>query len=321
MKVNGLQPLRIQTAKFLIASRIDLYFWMIEYIECFQNRSAKKINYAAICASPATRCIYERGLQRSCRLLGRANFHVVKAAASLIMLHDRLRWPTLILQVCTLPVFSPVLSLAQGPSRPTSAASNPTLEGGRIFSARCAGCHGLDGRGAERGPDIASRAEIQHLPDKALLSIVREGVAGTGMPAFRSLGTSGIHAVVGHLRTLQGRGPAAALPGNPDNGKALFFGKSGCTQCHMANGEGGFIAADLSNYASTRSAIEIRNAITDPNKNLDPRERTVVVTTADGVTQTGIARNEEQLHFAAPDHGWRVPFLYEGRIAKHRASI
>jgi putative heme-binding domain-containing protein len=61
----------------------------------------------------------------------------------------------------------------------------------------------------------------------------------------------------------------------------------------MAGGEGGFIASDLSSYARTPSADDIRNAITDPNRNLDPRKRTVVVTTADGQTLTGIARNED----------------------------
>jgi len=53
------------------------------------------------------------------------------------------------------------------------------------------------------------------------------------------------------------------------------------------------MGSDLSNYTSTRSADEIRIAITDPNKNLDPRKRTVVVVTADGATLTGIARNED----------------------------
>ncbi len=113
------------------------------------------------------------------------------------------------------------------------------------------------------------------------------------MPSFRSLGASGIQAVVGHLRNLQGRGPAAELPGNPEHGKTLFFGKPACSQCHMVNGEGGFIGSDLSSYASTQSADEIRSVITDPNKNLDPRKRTVIVTTTDGKTQIGIARNED----------------------------
>jgi len=182
-------------------------------------------------------------------------------------------------------------------------AGRSSTEGTRIFARRCAGCHGLDGRGAERGPDIANRAEIQRLSDTALLRIVRDGVQGTGMPSFHSLGDIGIQAVVAHVRHLQGNDLAAKLPGNPEHGKHLFFGEASCSQCHMVHGEGGFLGADLSNYASTQSAVETRSAITDPNKNLALRNRTVVVTTADGKKQTGIARNEDNftLQLQTPD--------------------
>ena len=71
----------------------------------------------------------------------------------------------------------------------------------------------------------------------------------------------------------------------------------------MAKGEGGFIASDLSSYASTPSADDIRDAITDPNRNLDPRKRPVAVTTADGKTLTGVVRNEDNfsLQLQTPD--------------------
>jgi len=202
------------------------------------------------------------------------------------------RLPMLFLLAYALLAFPPAQLAQQSPTS-KSAGNSGALAGTRIFSTRCAACHGRDGRGAERGPNIATRPEIQHLSDKALLRIVQEGVPGTGMPSFGSRGASGIQAVVGHLRTLQGRGPAVELPGNPNRGKALFFGNPGCSQCHMTNGEGGFIGSDLSSYSTTQSVDEIRSAITDPNKNLDPRKRTVIVTTADGKTQTGIARNED----------------------------
>jgi putative heme-binding domain-containing protein len=61
----------------------------------------------------------------------------------------------------------------------------------------------------------------------------------------------------------------------------------------MVNGEGGFLGSDLTSYASRLPADEIRSAIADPNRNLDPRRQTVVVTFADGTTNTGIARNED----------------------------
>jgi len=174
-----------------------------------------------------------------------------------------------------------------------SSGDKNITEGKQIFTTTCAACHGLDGGGGERGPDISHRREVQRLSDRALLQIVREGVPGTRMPAFGSLGAASTQSVVRYLRSLQGQTAAATLSGNPDNGKVLFFGKAGCSQCHMANGQGGFMGSDLSSFGSTQSPAEIRSAITDPNRNLDPRKRTVIVTTADGQSLTGMARNED----------------------------
>ena len=131
--------------------------------------------------------------------------------------------------------------------------------GKQIFATTCAACHGLDGGGGERGPDISRRREVQRLPDKALLQIVREGVPATGMPAFGSLGAARIQAVVRYLRSLQGQTGAATVSGDAKRGRDFFFGPSGCSQCHMVKGEGGFIGADLSSYANTRSADEHPN--------------------------------------------------------------
>src|SRR6185437_14290575 len=111
--------------------------------------------------------------------------------------------------------------------------------------------------------------------------IIRGGVPGTGMPAFRSLSDDQVKAVVRYLRSLQGQGATSEVSGDPKHGRAIFFG------------EGGLIASDLSSYASTPSADDIRDAITDPNRNLDPRKRPVAVTTADGKTLTGVVRNED----------------------------
>src|ERR1700681_1733531 len=127
---------------------------------------------------------------------------------------------------------------AQGPK---AAGSDKANAGKQIFATTCAACHGLDGRGGERGPDISRRQEVQRLSDKALLQVVREGVPATAMPAFGSLGVARIQAVVRYLRSLQGPTAAADLSGDPKHGKALFFGQSGCSQCHMEKGEGGSI--------------------------------------------------------------------------------
>jgi cytochrome c oxidase cbb3-type subunit III len=181
----------------------------------------------------------------------------------------------------------------RGQQTDRASGSRNDAAGKQIFASTCAACHGLDGRGGERGPDISRRREVQRLPDQALLQIVREGIPATGMPAFRSLGGQRIQAVVHYLRNLQGQTGVVDPPGDPKRGKALFFGQPGCSGCHMVKGEGGFIGSDLSSYAGTQSAADIRSAITDPNRNLDSRKRIVVVTTPDGQTLTGAVRNED----------------------------
>jgi cytochrome c oxidase cbb3-type subunit 3 len=190
-------------------------------------------------------------------------------------------------------IFPPVRSHGQQSDAQRASANGNAVEGQRVFATACAACHGLDARGGERGPDIVNRKEVQQMPDEALLRIVRDGKPGTGMPAFRSLGIAQTQAVVLHLRSLQGRATAEPVPGDPERGRGLFFGKAECSKCHMAHGEGGFIGSDLSSYARSKSADDIRSAVTDPDKNLDPRKRPVTVTTMNGRTQTGMARNED----------------------------
>jgi cytochrome c oxidase cbb3-type subunit III len=179
------------------------------------------------------------------------------------------------------------------PANKNQAGHSSAEDGRKAFESICASCHGLDGRGGERGPNIATRAAVQQLSDEETRHVLRSGIPAAGMPAFSALGAPKIKAVMDYLRILQGGGKAASISGDAQRGKLLFSGKGGCAKCHMINGAGGFIGADLSSYASNGSAEEIRAAIVDPNKDLDPRERTVLVTTREGRQFTGVARNED----------------------------
>ena len=200
-------------------------------------------------------------------------------------------------------IFPPIRSHGQQSGAQPASLNGNAVEGQRVFATTCAACHGLDARGGERGPDIVNRKEVQQMPDEALLRIVEDGKPGTGMPAFRSLGIAQTQAVVLHLRSLQGRAMAEPLPGDPERGRGLFFGKAECSKCHMAHGEGGFIGSDLSGYARGNPADDIRSAITNPDKNLDPRKRLVTVTTMNGRTQTGMARNEDNFSLQLQSSG------------------
>jgi len=196
-------------------------------------------------------------------------------------------------------LFSPSVRLVQSKEKPVSPGPG-RLPGSQLFAANCSGCHGLDGRGTQRAPDIANDGKLQRASDSEIVKIVREGISGAGMPAFRGLGDANIRALVRQLRALQGIDLQSPLPGSPEAGKSLFFGKASCSNCHMANGIGGFLGPDLSTYARSKSGTAIRDALTNPSSG---RGKAVTITTEDGAQFDGIVRNEDNfsLQLQTPD--------------------
>jgi cytochrome c oxidase cbb3-type subunit III len=168
-----------------------------------------------------------------------------------------------------------------------------SVRGEQTFASTCAGCHGLDGRGSERAPNIAERAHVQRLSDAQISLIIENGVPGTGMPGFHSLERSDVQAIIAYLHILQGKKKALELPGDPDRGKTVFFGKAGCSGCHMVAGKGGFIASDLSTYAGTHAVEQIRSAIVSRDPGTNQQARLVTATTRGGDRVVGRIRNED----------------------------
>src|SRR5437660_9520264 len=160
--------------------------------------------------------------------------------------------------------FLAMLSFAQQQKTRSHGDGTSRSNGQQVFASNCAGCHGLDGSGTQRAPNIVTSPQVQKRSAEEIHRIVSDGIAGTGMPAFRRLGEQEITAVTNYLRTLQGKNETSALPGNPQNGKTIFFAADGCAGCHMIAGSGGFIAPDLSTYAQTHSSDQIKSGITDP---------------------------------------------------------
>jgi len=194
--------------------------------------------------------------------------------------------------VTALPLIALLVLSTSAQSRHAKSSSS-SATGQQIFASACASCHGLDGRGGERAPNIAQAVAVQRLSDQELTRIVTEGVSGTGMPAFHSLGSVGISAVVKYLRVLQGRGAPSVVPGVATRGQTLFFGRAGCSSCHMVGGQGGFLASDLSGYGKSHNLDEIRQAIVKPGGDSAQHAKNAVVTTQDGSRLEGIVRNED----------------------------
>ena len=171
----------------------------------------------------------------------------------------------------------------------TSHAANDA--GRQTFARSCSGCHGLDGKGTQRAPSIAAGSRASQLAEGDLLRIVAKGVPERGMPAFEALGSDQMSAVVKYVRMLSGVAATTTLPGVPERGKKLFFGEGGCSQCHMMQGAGGFIAPDLSGYARGTTPKQVRTAITKPEG--VSRAQLASVATTDGQHYEGMIRNED----------------------------
>jgi len=165
--------------------------------------------------------------------------------------------------------------------------------GRQTFASTCAGCHGLDGRGSERAPSIATSAKMQHASDSDIAKIISNGVPGTGMPAFHTLTPTQVRDLVNYVRFLQGKQNARTLPGNSASGKTIFFGKGDCSNCHSVAGQGGFLGPDLTSYGLRLSTAEIRKAIVEPGRIVPHGYKAVQVTMRDGTQVEGVVRNED----------------------------
>ncbi len=230
-----------------------------------------------------------------------------------------------VLASSTLFLFTGLSMVAQG--------RNGANQGAQQFARNCAGCHGADGKGSDKAPAIATMPNVVAMSDADLMKIVHDGTAA-GMPPFAQLGDPAITAVVGYLRTLQGKtpagAPAAAVTGDANAGRALYFGKAQCSNCHMIEGEGGFIAADLTAYGQSRAANAIQQAIVNPDAvpagggrgggggfgGGGATARTVEVTTKSGQKLTGVVRSEDNMNLAMQTQDGRYHFLVRGDLAK-----
>jgi cytochrome c oxidase cbb3-type subunit III len=198
-------------------------------------------------------------------------------------------------------MFAPTSLHAQPAADAGPSTASPAISQGRaLFTTNCGACHGADGRGGDRGPDVATASEIQQLSDSDVMGIVQHGVPGMGMPAFGGLVPEKLKAIVDYLRLLQGKGRAVLLelPGDRHAGEWLFFGKAQCSSCHMVNGKGGFIASDLSLYGSHETAEQIRGVVTDPKSKLPARSNATTVVTRAGQRVTGIVRSKDNFSIA-----------------------
>ena len=201
------------------------------------------------------------------------------------------------------------------------AAAMPALaqtaeQGKAVYDRHCTACHGADGGAGERAPAIviSSATTLRGERSEAqILDIVRNGIPGTGMPAWKGrLAEADILAIGAYVHALRGTAIDNPLPGDAAHGREVFWGKGDCGSCHMLGGRGGVIGPDLSNIAVQRKAAAIGDALTKaehrvygdggvhlpaiPLMDYNP----VTVVTQDGRSIEGVMRNQD---------AWSVQFI------------
>lgn len=203
------------------------------------------------------------------------------------------------------------------------AQTSDTGPGAQRFMEYCAGCHGADGKGGDKAPPLISPSGLVNRSESDLFRIVHDGTR-RGMPPFAQIGDANIRAVLEFLKTLEpnaGSESASAqtpVAGDVDAGRALYFGKAQCSQCHLMQGKGGFIAGSLTNYGRNRTADEILQAITTPDSPLVPSSQLVTVTTKAGQKLTGVLRNEDNFNLDLQSEDGRYHLLARSDVADVR---
>src|SRR5262252_8875816 len=181
--------------------------------------------------------------------------------------------------------------------REQAAVSNPfagdkeaIAAGKTLYEESCQLCHGGDARGV-RGTTLAAGEFLHGSTDGQIFENIREGIAGTQMPAFDML-TNEIWQLVSYIRSLSETVSEEKIPGDPVAGERIFFGKGGCTACHQVNGRGSRVGPELSSIG--RWTVQaLRETILNPNQR-EGRERNVVIAkTRDGREIRGLRRNED----------------------------
>lgn len=186
--------------------------------------------------------------------------------------------------------------------------------GGRIYQANCAGCHGPDGDGVA-GSNFGTGQIRRASSDDDLVRIIIGGIPGTPMPPS-NFSEGQAATIVAYLRSMATAATpvtsttagarSAQAAADAGRGRSVFEGKGQCLTCHSVNGAGSRVGPTLTDIGAVRRSGELERSLLEPDAEIRAENRSVRATTRDGAIITGRLLNQDsftlQLLDAANEH-------------------
>ena len=188
------------------------------------------------------------------------------------------------------PAMTPQSSALRSDAPPSGAPqpSAPAVDGGALYAARCADCHGADATGV-RGPDL-TRLWASGATDDRVFQTIRRGVPGSIMPASAAPDRD-VSALVAYLRFIGTAPDGASSRGSATKGETAFW--SSCGRCHRIGQRGGRLGPDLTRIGVTQSGDALRRAIRRPSASIAAGYQAVTLVMRDGTTIRGVRKGED----------------------------
>ena len=180
--------------------------------------------------------------------------------------------------------------------------------GAQLYGLACAGCHGPSGEGG-RGPNLVIGPAAQNKRPTQIYTAIKNGVPGGDMPPFGNMPDEQLWQMTAYVSSLSRPAYEVDVPGDAEAGKALYFGKAGCANCHMIRGEGGSLGPDLSNAGLQNYVVQLREGVLEPNKRITPGFDPVRLITNSGEMIEGVAKNYTNYSIQLVDRVGRLHLL------------
>jgi mono/diheme cytochrome c family protein len=199
--------------------------------------------------------------------------------------------------------------------------------GKTVYIAQCITCHGTRARGGERGADLVRSLVVLHDRYGSTLG----PYLAPGHPAKNPVAPTHdqivdlshfLHQQVGDtLRTGPYNSVLNILVGDPQAGKAFFYGAGGCSHCHSTTGDLAHIAGKYDPPSLQLKVVFPQNrAVARKGPTTARQPLTVTVTTTSGGSVTGVPIQLDDFNVSLRDPSGQYHSFARGpgvKVEKH----